>query len=115
MATFDSLAAAVHWLDAYREGSSDLIDLYTNDAQLECRCINETISGKRAIQKYYADRSEHGGNKQLVEVRPLTNELIFLSYETSAGSVSTFLGFDGKTGKIEWQRCGPEIAAAKPG
>ena len=54
-------------------------------------------------------------NKKLVEVRPLTNELIFLSYETSAGSISTFLGFDGKTGKIEWQRCGPEIPAAKPG
>lgn len=38
--------------------------------------------------------------------------MIFLTYATSAGSVSTFLGFDGKTGKIEWQRCGPEIAAA---
>lgn len=110
--TFDSLAAAVHWLDAYRERSSGLIDLYTDDAQLECRCIDETISGKRAIQKYYVHRFEHGGNKTLINVRRITNEMIFLTYATSAGSVSTFLGFDGKTGKIEWQRCGPEIAAA---
>ena len=61
--TFDSLSAAVHWLDAYRERSSELIDLYTNDAQLECRCINETINGKRAIQTYYVDRFEQGGTK----------------------------------------------------
>lgn len=62
--TFDSLAAAVHCLDAYRERSSGLIDLYTDDAQLECRCMDETISGKRAIQKYYVDRFEHGGTNR---------------------------------------------------
>lgn len=111
--TFDGSAAAVRWLDAYREKSLGLIELYTNDAQLECRCINATISGKSAIQKYYVNQFKQGGNKKLINLRPITGEMIFLTYATDTGCVSTFIGFDGKTGKIEWQRCGPELAIAK--
>ena len=42
-AGFDAMAIAVDWLDAYRSAKLDaLLNLYDDEASLECRCGGQT-------------------------------------------------------------------------
>ena len=50
MSSFDPMAVAIDWLDAYRDVDLSIVDLYSADAVLECGCNGETlITGKAAL------------------------------------------------------------------
>ena len=59
MSTFDPMAAAIDWLDAYRAHSPLIVNLYAEDAILECACGRQivlfgrtTIAASSAIKTY---------------------------------------------------------------
>ena len=53
MSTFDPMAAAIDWLDAYRAASLSIVDLYAELASLECVCGGRRIMvGHDAITAY---------------------------------------------------------------
>ena len=57
MSTFDPIAIAIDWLDAYREGSRSIVDLYAWDAAVECCCGGvKVICGRAAITDYWVQR-----------------------------------------------------------
>ena len=57
MSTFDPMAAAIDWLDAYRAASLSIVDLYAELASLECACGGRRIMvGHDAITAYWGQR-----------------------------------------------------------
>ena len=57
MSTFDPMAAAIDWLDAYRAGSPSIIDFYAPGAVLECGCGGAKVArGRVAIFDYWLKR-----------------------------------------------------------
>ena len=40
---FDPMAAAIDWLDAYRAASLSIVDMYAEDASLECGCDGQKV------------------------------------------------------------------------
>ena len=56
---FDPLAVVVDWLDACRLGELDtLLDLYDEQATLECDCELVSLTGRKAIAAYWAPKLE---------------------------------------------------------
>jgi hypothetical protein len=56
---FDPLAIAVDWLDACRTGElSALLDLYDEQATLECDCERVILGGRKSIAPYWAPKIE---------------------------------------------------------
>ena len=57
--TFDPLASVVDWLDACRSGDLEaLLDLYDEQATLDCFCENVTLTGRKAIAAYWRPKLE---------------------------------------------------------
>jgi hypothetical protein len=106
---FDSLAAAIDWLDAYRGKSQDVVDFYQPDARLECGCKPvQRVRGTSALEAYWNNRFRTKPALELVDLQPTGAHAVRISYKTSGEVVSALLQFDPSSGKIEWQRCGPE-------
>jgi hypothetical protein len=104
----DNMAVAVDWLDAYREKSFDIVDLYNPDAVLACACgTAQMMLGTMAIKNYWRDRFEHTPALDLVEIVARGDHVVSVFYRTPVGVVEAVLGFDEVTGKIAFQSCGP--------
>jgi len=56
--TFDAMAAAADWLDAYRAGDTEsVLEFYADDAVIECGCGGmKTITGKDGYGGYWVQR-----------------------------------------------------------
>jgi hypothetical protein len=53
MSTFDPIATAIDWLDAYREDAISIVDLYAPGAAVECCCGGmKVVYGRDAITQY---------------------------------------------------------------
>ena len=64
MSTFDPMAAAIDWLDAYRAASLSIVDLYAELASLECACGGRRIMvGHDAITLLSATEYRTGWSK----------------------------------------------------
>jgi hypothetical protein len=100
----DSLAAAIDWLDAYRGRSLDLVDMYVSDAFIDCECEADRVVGAAAIEGYWRDRLENRPALELVDMHPVVEDVVEITYNTRSGIVRALLGFD--DGKIAWQKCG---------
>jgi hypothetical protein len=112
MSSFDPMAAAIDWLDAYRAASLSIVDLYAEDAALECGCGGQKIIfGREAIAEYWRNRFIEEPAGELEELQP-EGAAILISYRVSDGVVQAILDFDPE-GRIERSRCGP-AAAIKP-
>ncbi len=106
--SFDSMALAVDWLDAYRGKSLDLIELYQADAVLGCACgTAKMVLGTTAIAEYWRDRFKEEPAFELVDLIARGENVVSVFYRTPVGVVEAILGFDEVTGKIAWQSCGP--------
>jgi hypothetical protein len=106
MSTFDPMATAVDWLDAYRAASYSIVNMYSKTASLECECGGpKTLVGHTAIAHYWRERFEEKPAGELIDLRP-DGDGVVLSYRVPDGVVQAFLRFD-KSGKIEQSRCGP--------
>ena len=56
--SFDPMAAAVDWLDAYRSGDlKTILRMYADDAVVECGSGGmKTITGKQGLRAYWQQR-----------------------------------------------------------
>jgi len=106
MSSFDPLAAAIDWLDAYRAASFSIVDMYAIDGSLECSCDgSKTLYGRAAITEYWRHRFADEPAGELIDLRPADGAIV-LSYRAPCEVVQAVLRFDGD-GKIIRSQCGP--------
>lgn len=109
MSTFDPVAVAIGWLEAYRAEDLDaLLYLYDERASLECGCGGQKIiEGRQAIRTYWQLRFSEEPAPELDGVAPV-HRGVHLSYRTKSGLVEVMLDYN-DDGKIERSRCGPSL------
>ena len=103
--TFDAMAAAVDWLDAYRDGDIEaILGMYADDAVTECACTGITIAGKDSLRAYWKRRLMDYPASDLDDLQP-TDSGAIISYLSLDGIVGAWLEFDAR-GRIIRLRCG---------
>src|SRR5262245_8006025 len=107
MTSFDPMAAAVDWLDAYRSASLSIVDFYAPDAGVVCGCGGEKeIFGRAAITEYWRQRFAERPAGELTDLGPDGSDVV-ISYRVPQGVVRSILQFD-NDGRISRCQCGPE-------
>jgi hypothetical protein len=113
---FDALAVAVDWLDAYRAARLEaMLDLYDDDASIECGCGGEKILiGKAALKEYWIKRFAEKSALELDDIQP-AGDGVALAYQSSEGLVRVMFSFN-TAGKIARTHCGTsaEITPLRP-
>lgn len=106
--SFDPMAAAVDWLDAYRAGDLDsVLGMYADDAVIQCGCGGlKTSSGLESLRAYWRDRLANYPASSLDNLQP-SGETVLVSYFARGGIVSASLTFDAD-GRIAAHVCGPQ-------
>ena len=107
--SFDPMAVAVDWLDAYRAGDIEaILELYADDAVVHCGCSGvQTITGREALRAYWIDRLRNCPAGTLDDLNPSDRGTV-ISYATKTGVVSAALAFDA-AGRIKVLDCGPAL------
>jgi hypothetical protein len=106
MSSFDPMAAAIDWLDTYRAASLSIVDLYADDAALECGCDGQKVLyGRKAITEYWRQRFLEKPAGELVDLRMDASEIV-VTYKAAEGVVEASLRFD-DAGRIARSDCGP--------
>jgi len=92
---FDQIALVVDWLDACRNRDlTTLLDLYADDARLECQCGEAGVSeGRASLESYWRPR--------LDALAPTAFGLQEIS-PTAAGVVLDYLSHEGKPVRISF-------------
>lgn len=99
------MAVAVDWLDAFRATKLDaILDLYDDDARLECGCGGRRIVvGKGALRQYWIKQFAEQQATELDDIQPAGDD-IALAYQTSEGLVRVVFSFNA-SGKIARTHC----------
>jgi hypothetical protein len=108
--SFDPMARAIDWLDAYRAADISIVSLYADDAAIECACERATFIGYSAIESYWRRRFFQKPAGELVNLY-MDDDAVALSYRTRDETVLAALRFD-DSGRIVRTRCGPLIGTA---
>ncbi|MET3971362.1 hypothetical protein ACVWXN_000085 [Bradyrhizobium sp. i1.4.4] len=105
--SFDPMAAAVDWLDAYRAGDIEcILGMYADDAMIHCACGGmKTIIDRDGLRAYWVDRLRQYPASALDNLQP-SQDGTMISYITSTGVVRAILAFNA-AGKIKTLSCGP--------
>jgi CheY-like chemotaxis protein/ketosteroid isomerase-like protein len=105
--SFDPLAAAIDWLHAYRSGDLEtIINMYSDDAVIECGCCAmTTVTGKAALRTYWEQRFQDSVPSDLEDLQP-SHEGAMITYQARNGTVFADLKFN-PDGEIAFLRCGP--------
>lgn len=105
--SFDPMAAAVDWLDAYRASDIEaLLAMYADDALIHCGCGGfKTSSDEDSRRAYWLDRLARYPASGLDNLQP-SGETVVISYIARGGIVSANLAFD-RVGRIAAHVCGP--------
>jgi hypothetical protein len=115
-AGFDALAVAVDWLDAYRAARLDvMLNLYDDDASIECGCGGQKILvGKAALTEYWIKCFAETSALELDDIQP-AGDGVALAYQSNEGLVRVVFAFNA-IGKIARTHCGPsgEITLLRP-
>jgi hypothetical protein len=111
---FDQIAIVVDWLDACRARDLEaLLDLYAQDASLECACSDRKIlKGRADLASYWRPRLGDFSPTAfgLDEITPDAEGVVVDYISLEGKPVRIFFVFDGD-GKILQTRCEP---SAKP-
>ena len=107
--SFDPMAAAIDWLEAYRARDLEtLLGMYSDDATVECGCGGmKTISGSDALRAYWLQRLKDYPASELDDLQP-SKDGASIVYTSSAGAVGASLEFN-SAGRIAYLRCGPLV------
>lgn len=107
MMSFDPMAAAVDWLDAYRAGDIEaILEMYAENAVVQCSCSGvKTLTGREALRAYWVERLREDPASGLDNLQPSQDGAV-ISYITRTGVVSAVLVFD-RAGKIKTLNCSP--------
>jgi ketosteroid isomerase-like protein len=107
---FDQIALVVDWLDACRNRDlTTLLDLYADDATLECRCGGVNVGkGRAALETYWRPRLEVLAPTafELEEITP-TTEGVVLDYLSHEGKLVRIAFTFSHGVKIQRTVCGP--------
>lgn len=105
--SFDPMAVAVDWLDAYRAGDIEaILEMHAEDAVVHCGCGGvKTITGRQALRAYWLDRLREYPASTLDDLNHSDDGTI-ISYVTSTGVMSALFAFDA-TGRIKELDCSP--------
>jgi ketosteroid isomerase-like protein len=105
--TFDALAAAIDWLEAYRAGDIDaILEMFADDAVVECGCTGlKTITGREGLRRYWEERLKNSPATDLDDLQP-SSDGATISYLTPNGVINATLEFDAN-GRITLLQCGP--------
>ncbi|KRQ93939.1 hypothetical protein [Bradyrhizobium valentinum] len=113
MSTFDPMAAAIDWLDAYRAGSLSIVDYYASDAAIECGCGGmKVLCGRAALTGYWVQRFADMPAEDLIELQT-DGDGIIICYRVPDGPVHATLYFN-DDGKIARSVCGPTEDISRP-
>ncbi|WP_442894716.1 nuclear transport factor 2 family protein [Bradyrhizobium sp. AZCC 1610] len=100
----------VDWLDACRNRDlTTLLDLYADDAMLECRCGGVKVSeGRAALESYWRPRLDALAPTAfgLEEITP-TAEGVVLDYLSNEGEPVRIAFIFSRDGKIQRAACAP--------
>ena len=104
--SFDPMAAAIDWLDAYRASDLEtILTMYADDAVVECSCcVSETIVDKSRLRAFWIERLNDCRALNLDNIEPVARGTS-ISYRACDGIVNAILDFD-PDGKITFMRWG---------
>ena len=107
---FDQIALVVDWLDACRNRDlTALLDLYADDATLECRCGEAEVSeGRAELESYWRPRLDTVASTAfgLEEIIP-TTEGVVLDYLSHEGKPVRIAFTFSRDAKIQHTACAP--------
>lgn len=107
---FDQVALVVDWLDACRNRDlAMLLDLYADNATLECQCGEAEISqGRAGLESYWRSRLDTLAVTAfgLEEIRP-TSDGVVLDYLSHEGKPVRIAFSFTRDGKIQATHCRP--------
>jgi SnoaL-like protein len=110
VSSFDPMAAAIDWLDAYREANLSIVELYSADAVVECGCDGDLlVTSRTALIEYWRKRFAENPAGSLERVR-MKDEMVLVSYAVPSGVVHAKLNYN-DAGLITRCQCGPGQAA----
>ena len=103
--TFDTMAAAVDWLDAYRAGDIEaLLKMHADGAVVDCCCSGgATVTDGESLRNYWEKRLRDYPASDLDDLNACS-EGASLSYLSHGRVISSVLEFD-PTGRIIRTRC----------
>ncbi|WP_409192598.1 nuclear transport factor 2 family protein [Bradyrhizobium sp. RDM4] len=108
--SFDPMAVAIDWLDAYRAGNIEaILEMYAEDAVVHCGCCAggvKTITSREALLAYWTDRLRKRPAGNLDDLNPSHDDGTIISYITNVGVMSARFAFDG-AGRIKELNCNP--------
>lgn len=105
MSSFDPMAAAVDWLDAYRAADPDIANLYATDATVECCDGHTTLVGRKAIAQYWRMRFLEKPASRLEDLRA-NGDTVLVSYAVPGETLRVTLRFS-EAGEISRSSCTP--------
>ena len=109
---FDQVALVVDWLDACRNRDlTALLDLYADDATLECRCGGAKVSeGRAELESYWRPRLDAIATTAfgLEEIIP-TTEGVVLDYLSHEGKPVRIAFTFSRDAKIQRTTCAPAL------
>ena len=104
--TFDPMAAAVDWLDAYRDGDiGAILSMYADDAVTECACDGLNVAGKEGLRAYWERRLRDYPAAGLDDLQPYVGGAT-ISYIARDCVVAATMEFNNE-GRISRLRSGP--------
>lgn len=112
--SFDPMAAAIDWLDAYRAGDIEaILEMYAEDAVVHCGCCGgvKTITSREALRAYWIDRLREHPASKLDDLNPSHDDGTIISYITTTGVMSARFAFDA-AGRIKELNCDPHTRSA---
>jgi ketosteroid isomerase-like protein len=109
--SFDPMAAAIDWLDAYRSSDLELVlSMFADDAVVHCGCCAKTtLCGKESFRAYWTQRFQDCAASDLEGIQP-SGSGTSIAYVTRAGTVAADVQFD-RDGEIVFLRLGVPTAA----
>jgi hypothetical protein len=114
VSSFDPMAAAIDWLDAYRDANLSIVELYSPDAVVECGCDGDLlVTSRTALIEYWRERFAENPAGSLERLR-IEDEMAVVSYAVPSGVVHAKLKFN-DAGLISRCQCGPAQAALDVG
>jgi hypothetical protein len=106
MSSFDPMAAAIDWLDAYRDANLSIVDFYSPDAVLECSCDGpRLVTSRGALVTHWRQRFLQTPAGVLERLQ-ISGGMIVLSYAVPDGIMQAKLMFN-DAGLIVRSQCGP--------
>lgn len=105
--SFDPMAVAIDWLDAYRAGDIEaILEMHAEDAVVHCGCGGvKTITSREALRAYWIDRLRDYPAGKLDDLNPAHDGTI-ISYTTGTIVMNALFAFDA-AGKIKELNCSP--------